>query len=228
MKNSLLNKSVRDEMAERGTGDNELQAGHRPGGVGAKMVERNPAKATSSARWPSFTAKTTFAHLGVVVADDTIYRLSGLGRQAGMSRLARRRDRRGNRRHQPPHPLPRDRRRGQRTEQEDQRGGVRRHRGRGTGPAQAGRRNPGPPGPGPVNQVQRARPAHRAQPPVRQLRARSRVARPGGRSAPRCPAPGQALYRAARSMCRRHLVALPRGVNARAQQATIPRPFDLR
>ena len=50
LKNSLLKNSVRDEMAERRTGDNELQAGHRPDGVEAKMVERNPAKATSSAR----------------------------------------------------------------------------------------------------------------------------------------------------------------------------------
>lgn len=84
MKNSLLNKSVRDEMAERGTGDNDLQAGHRPDGVEAKTVERNPAKATSSARWRSFAAKTTFVYLGVVVADGMIYRLSGLGRQAGI------------------------------------------------------------------------------------------------------------------------------------------------
>ena len=82
MKNSLLNKSVRDEMAERGTGDNELQAGHRPDGVEAKMVERKAAKATSSAQWRRFTAKTTFVYLGVVVADDTIYRLSCPGRQA--------------------------------------------------------------------------------------------------------------------------------------------------
>ena len=79
MKNSLLNKSVRDEMAERGTGDNEPQAGHRPERFEAKMVERN---ATSSARWRRLAAKTTFVYLGVVVADDTIYRLSGLGRRA--------------------------------------------------------------------------------------------------------------------------------------------------
>jgi hypothetical protein len=84
MKNSVLNKSVRDEIAERGTGDNDLQAGHRPGGIEAKMVEPNAAKATSSARWRRFTAKTTFVYLGVVVADDTIYRLNGLGRQAGI------------------------------------------------------------------------------------------------------------------------------------------------
>ena len=84
MKNYLLKKSVRDEMAERGTGDNELQAEHRPDGVEAKMVERKAAKATSSAQWRRFTAKTTFVYLGVVVADDTIYRLSGLGRQAGI------------------------------------------------------------------------------------------------------------------------------------------------
>lgn len=84
MKNSLLKKRVSDEMAERGTGDNELQAEHRPDGVEAKVVERKAAKATSSARWRSFTAKSTFVYLGVVVADDTIYRLSGLGRQAGI------------------------------------------------------------------------------------------------------------------------------------------------
>ena len=84
MKNYLLKKSVRDEMAERGTGDNELQAGHRPDGVEAKTVERNAAKATSSAQWRRFTANTTFVYLGVVVADNTIYRLSGLGRQPGI------------------------------------------------------------------------------------------------------------------------------------------------
>lgn len=84
MKNSLLNRSVSDEMAERGTGDNELQAEHRPDGAEAKMVERKASKATSSARWRSFTAKTTFVYLGVVVADGMIYRLSGPGRQAGI------------------------------------------------------------------------------------------------------------------------------------------------
>ncbi len=85
MKNYMLKKSVRDEMAERGTGDNELRAGHRPDRVEAKMVERKAAKATtSSAPWRSLTVQTTFVYLGVVVADDTIYRLSGLGRQAGI------------------------------------------------------------------------------------------------------------------------------------------------
>ena len=94
------------------------------------MVERNPANATSSARWRSFTAKTTFVYLGVVVADDTIYRLSGLGRQAGIlgplaGATAEVTDGTSRRTL-----LPRDRRRGQRSEHEDQRGGVRRHRGR--------------------------------------------------------------------------------------------------
>jgi hypothetical protein len=32
----------------------------------------------------STTAKTTFVYLGVVVANDTIYRLSGLGRRTGV------------------------------------------------------------------------------------------------------------------------------------------------
>jgi hypothetical protein len=80
MKNYLLNKSF--EMAECGTGDNELRAGHRPDGAGAKMAGRTAAKATSSAQWRSSAAKTTFVYLGVVVADDTIYRLSSLGRRA--------------------------------------------------------------------------------------------------------------------------------------------------
>jgi hypothetical protein len=84
MKKYLLNKGGRDEMAERGIGDNELQAERRPGGAEAKAAERTAARADGTAQWHSATADTTFVYLGVVVANDTIFRLSGLGRRTGM------------------------------------------------------------------------------------------------------------------------------------------------
>ncbi len=63
MKNDLLSKSAGDEMAEAGA-------------AGA-------AGADGSAQ-PHGAAKTTFVYLGVVVANDTIYRLNGLGRRTGV------------------------------------------------------------------------------------------------------------------------------------------------
>lgn len=84
MKNYLLNKSATDEMAERGIGYSELHAERRPGGAEASMAERTAAGADSPALWHSTEATTPFVYLGVVVADDTIYRLSGLGKRTGI------------------------------------------------------------------------------------------------------------------------------------------------
>jgi hypothetical protein len=81
MRNYLLSKSVRDELGERGTGDSELRAGRWPGGGEATMAERTAARADSPAPWHSAEATTPFVYLGVIVADDTIYRLSGMGRR---------------------------------------------------------------------------------------------------------------------------------------------------
>ena len=65
MKNYLLNKGARDEMAERGIGDHELHAERRPGGAEAKAAERTAARADGTAQWHSATADTTFVYLGV-------------------------------------------------------------------------------------------------------------------------------------------------------------------
>ena len=72
MKNYLLSKGARDQMGERGIGDNELQA------------ERKAARADGSAARYSPEATTPFVYLGVVVSNDTIYRLSGLGKRTGI------------------------------------------------------------------------------------------------------------------------------------------------
>ena len=84
MKNYLLKESVSDEMAERGAGYSELKAERRPGGAEARMAERTAARADSPARWHSAEATTPFVYLGVVVANDTIYRLSGLGKRTAI------------------------------------------------------------------------------------------------------------------------------------------------
>jgi hypothetical protein len=72
MKNYLLSKGARDQMGERGIGDSELQA------------ERRAASADSPAARYSPEATTPFVYLGVVVANNTIYRLSGLGKRTGI------------------------------------------------------------------------------------------------------------------------------------------------
>jgi hypothetical protein len=72
MKNYLLSKGARDQMGERGIGDDELQA------------ERKAARADGSAARYSPEATTPFVYLGVVVSNDTIYRLSGLGKRTGI------------------------------------------------------------------------------------------------------------------------------------------------
>ncbi len=83
MNNYLLNKRVRDELAEPGTGHAEPQAERRPGAE-ARMAERTTAGAGSPAARHGAEATTPFVYLGVVVANDTIYRLSCLGRRTGM------------------------------------------------------------------------------------------------------------------------------------------------
>jgi hypothetical protein len=72
MKNYLLSKGARDQMGERGIGDSELQA------------ERRAASADSPAARYSPEATTPFVYLGVVVSNNTIYRLSGLGKRTGI------------------------------------------------------------------------------------------------------------------------------------------------
>jgi hypothetical protein len=84
MKDYPLKESVSDEMAEHGTGYSELKAERRPGGAEATMAKRTAARADSPARWHSAEATTPFVYLGVVVANDTIYRLSGLGKRTGI------------------------------------------------------------------------------------------------------------------------------------------------
>jgi hypothetical protein len=84
MKNYLLSKGARDETAEYGIGDDELRAERRRGGAEARTTERTAADADGAAQVHSATAKATFVYLGVVVANDTIYRLSGLGRRTGI------------------------------------------------------------------------------------------------------------------------------------------------
>ena len=83
MKNYLLNKRIRDEMAEREASYAELQA-ERRSGAEARMAERTAAGANGPAPRHSAEATTPFVYLGVVVANDTIYRLSGLGRRTAM------------------------------------------------------------------------------------------------------------------------------------------------
>ena len=82
MKNYLLNKSNRDELAERATGYGELPAERRPGE--ARMAEHTTATADTPAPRHSAEATTPFVYLGVVVANDTVYRLNGLGRRTGI------------------------------------------------------------------------------------------------------------------------------------------------
>jgi hypothetical protein len=72
MKSHLPGKNARDERAERRTGPGEFQA------------ERTTAGAQSPAPWHSAEATTPFVYLGVVVAANTIYRLSGLGKRTAM------------------------------------------------------------------------------------------------------------------------------------------------
>ncbi len=84
MKDYLLNKDDRDEIAERGTSHSELAAERRAGGAEARMTERTAARAGRPARWHSTEATTSFVYLGVVVADDTIYRLNSLGKRTSV------------------------------------------------------------------------------------------------------------------------------------------------
>lgn len=69
MKSYLPGKNPSDETGERGAGPGELQA------------ERMTAVTHSPAPGHSAEATTPFVYLGVVVAANTIYRLSGLGKR---------------------------------------------------------------------------------------------------------------------------------------------------
>jgi hypothetical protein len=51
--------------------------------AGDEITGRDAAAADGPAQ-PHSAAKTTFVYLGVVVANDTIYRLNGLGRRTGV------------------------------------------------------------------------------------------------------------------------------------------------
>jgi len=68
-------------MAERAIDYNEPQDERRPGGAQATMAGHAAAKVGSSVPWHSAEATTPFVYLGVVVAANTIYRLSGLGKR---------------------------------------------------------------------------------------------------------------------------------------------------
>ena len=83
MNNYLLNKRVRDELAEPGAGYAQPQAERRPGAE-VRMAERTTARADSPVPRHAVEATTPFVYLGVVVANDTIYRLSCLGRRTSM------------------------------------------------------------------------------------------------------------------------------------------------
>ena len=84
MKNYLLGTTARSGMAGRPIELDKLQADRRPGGAGATAPERKAASADSPAARYSPEATTPFVYLGVVVANDTIYRLSGLGKRTGI------------------------------------------------------------------------------------------------------------------------------------------------
>ena len=101
MRNYLPKKSIANETADRGSSYNRPRAGHPPDGArpdGARPDGARPdgAKAEPNGRRPDGpaagmpmrchgdTAKSTFVYLGVVVADETIYRLSALGRRTGV------------------------------------------------------------------------------------------------------------------------------------------------
>lgn len=86
MRNYLPKKSITNETASHGLSYNRPRPERPPDGARAELPGRRPDGATagSPARCHGDTAKSTFVYLGVVVADDTIYRLSALGRRTGV------------------------------------------------------------------------------------------------------------------------------------------------
>jgi hypothetical protein len=93
VRNYLPKKSIADETADRGLSYNRPRAQRRLAGgrAGPDEAGREPAgrgphgtSAAEPARCHGDTAKSTFVYLGVVVADETIYRLSALGRRTSV------------------------------------------------------------------------------------------------------------------------------------------------
>jgi hypothetical protein len=93
VRNYLPKKSIANETADHGSSYNRPRAGPRPDGARARPAggragpdELRPGGATagSPGRSHSDAAKSTFVYLGVVVADETIYRLSALGRRTSV------------------------------------------------------------------------------------------------------------------------------------------------
>jgi hypothetical protein len=112
MKNYLLRKSVREDLAERGVSYSELQAERKAAAAEARAAKdperearqaraaerreelrgklaeakeaKQAAKDAQTAQWKNASSRAQFIYLGVAVADDTIYKLGPFGNKTGV------------------------------------------------------------------------------------------------------------------------------------------------